>query len=345
LEQAMTKTLHPRAVRLRRYLTVLFATGVGVLSLTSHAQAMDHVGPQVSHLARIPGGLGSGSTIGPDGALYVSDGTSGSVDRMDPHTGGVSVYASGLPPRVLQIGGAVDVAFIGRQAYALVTMVGGDFVGGPHIGDAAGGIYRLDGHGRVSLVADIGAWSVVHPPTTSYFITTGVQYAMEVYRGEFLVSDGHHNRVLRVTLDGRISQFATFGNVVPTGLEVAGSRVLVSQAGPVPHLPESGRILALSRHDAPHEVARGARLLVDVEIGPRHQLYGLSQGHWDGEMEGSPALPNTGRLDKVEDGTLTPVTDTSGTPLVLDRPTSVDFVGHIGYVVSLTGDVYTVAGL
>ena len=340
----MTQTLF-RAVRLRRSLAVLIATGVGVLGLTTNAQAIDHAGPHVSHLARIPGSLGSGSTIGPDGSLYVSDGTSGSVDRIDPRTGGVSVYATGLPRRVLQIGGAVDVAFVGRQAYALVTMVGGDFVGGPHIGDAAGGIYRLDGRGRVSLIADIGAWSVAHPPTTGYFLTTGVQYAMEVYRGGFLVSDGHHNRVLRVTLDGRISQFATFGNVVPTGLEVAGNRVLVSQAGSVPHLPDSGRILVLSRHDGPREVARGASLLVDVELGPRHQLYGLSQGQWDGVMEGSPALPNTGRLDTVEDGRLTPVTDASGTPLVLDRPTSVDFVGHSAFVVSLSGDVYMVTGL
>jgi hypothetical protein len=341
----MTNNFRPAAVRLRRYLAVLLATGVGVVSLTSHAQAIDHVGPRVSHLARIPGGLGSGSTIGPDGALYVADGTSGSVDRIDPHTGAVSVYATGLPRRVLPIGGAVDVAFVDRQAYALVTMVSGDIVGGPNIGDAAGGIYRLDGHERVSLVADIGAWSVAHPPTTGYFLTSGVQYAMEVYQGGILVSDGHHNRVLRVTLDGRISQFATFGNVVPTGLEVAGNRVLVSQAGPVPHLPDDGRIQALSRHDAPHEVARGASLLVDVEIGPRHQLYGLSQGLWDGVMEGSPALPNTGRLDEVQDAALAPVTDASGTPLVLDRPTSVDFVGHTGYVVSLTGDVYTVTGL
>jgi len=341
----MTQALNPRAVRLRRSIAVLLATGVGVLGLTSPALATDHAVPHVSHLARIPGALGSGSTIGPDGALYVSDGTSGSVDRIDARTGELSVYATGLPRRVLQIGGAMDVAFVGRQAYALVTMVGGDFLGGPHIGDAAGGIYRLDGHGHVTLVADIGAWSVAHPPTTGYFITTGVQYAMEIYQGEILVSDGHHNRVLRVTLDGGISQVATFGDVVPTGLEVAGSRVLVSHAGPVPHRPDDGRIFALSRRDAPREVARGASLLVDVELGPHHQLYALSQGQWDGVMEGSPALPNTGRLDTVENGALTPVTDAGGAPLVLDRPTSVDFVGHTGYVVSLTGDVYKVTGL
>ena len=33
---------------------------------------------------------------------------------------------------------------------------------------------------------------------TDFFVPTGVQYALEPYRGGFLVTDGHHNRVLRV---------------------------------------------------------------------------------------------------------------------------------------------------
>jgi hypothetical protein len=37
-------------------------------------------------------------------------------------------------------------------------------------------------------------------------------------------------------------------------------------------------------------------MLLDVERGPRGQIYALSQGQWNGEREGSPALANTGRL-------------------------------------------------
>jgi hypothetical protein len=33
------------------------------------------------------------------------------------------------------------------------------------------------------------------------------------------------------------------------------------------------------------------------------------------------------------------VTDSSGNELVLDRPTSMEFVGNSGYIVSLTGAV------
>ena len=67
------------------------------------------------------GGLGSGSTIGPDGALYVTNGNDGTLVRIDPTNGSATVVGSGLPPQVIGVGGAMDVAFIGRQAYVLVT--------------------------------------------------------------------------------------------------------------------------------------------------------------------------------------------------------------------------------
>jgi hypothetical protein len=85
---------------------------------------------------------------------------------------------------------------------------------------------------------------------------------------------------------------------------------------------------------------------VDVETGPRHQVYALSQGQWDGVMEGSPALPDTGRLERVTAvGSLTPLLDGDGQPIVLDRPTSVEFIGRTGFVVSLTGAISMVTGL
>ena len=87
-------------------------------------------------------------------------------------------------------------------------------------------------------------------------------------------------------------------------------------------------------------------MLVDVERGRggAEKQYALSQGQWDGVGEGSPALPNTGRLVIVErDGSLTPVVDRHGQELVLDRPTSIDFRGNTAYVVSVDGNVYKIA--
>lgn len=216
---------------------------------------------------------GSGSTVGPDGQLYVTEGAAGRVLRVNPRTGHVTTFASGLPRSIIGIGGAMDVAFIGETAYVLVTLVGSD-VGGSD----KDGIYRVDGPHSFTVIADIGAFSIANPPKTDFFIPTGLQYAMERYRGGFLVTDGHHNRVLRVRLNGQITEAMTFANVVPTGLAIRGRKVYVSQAGPVPHEPQNGKIVSFrlkSESPTVHEVASGARLLTDVQFRAG-TLYGLA---------------------------------------------------------------------
>jgi hypothetical protein len=191
-------------------------------------------------------------------------------------TGEVTTFATGLPTALpdIGIGGAIDVSFIGQTAYVLVTLVGSD-VGGSSVV----GIYRVDGPESFTVVADIGEFSVANPPPSDFSVPSGVQYALEPYRGGFLVTDGHHNRVLRVTLDGEVTEFMSFDNTVPTGFDLSGNTVYLAEAGPVPHLPEDGRIVSLEpKSAAVTEVASGASLLVDVEFGGGRVLYALSQG-------------------------------------------------------------------
>jgi hypothetical protein len=276
---------------------------------------------------------GAGSAIGPDGALYVTERVPGRISRVDPQTGDVTTFANGLPAAVLPLGGVMDVAFVDDTAYALVTLVGTDVGGNSDVG-----IYRIDGPTSNTLIADIGAWSIANPPNTSFAVPTGVQYAMDNYRGGFLVTDGHHNRVLRIKLSGAISEMMTFGNTVPTGLAVHGKTVYMGEAGAVPHLPEDGRVVSFTPQSSGATViASGAPLLVDVEFGLGRTLYALSQGEWDGVAEGSPAFPDTGALMEVQsDGTVVSVMDN------LDRPTSVDFIGGTAYVVTLDGEVWMI---
>ena len=280
---------------------------------------------------------GAGSTIGPGGALYVTETAAGRITRVDPRTGATSTFASGLPRSVpVGIGGAMDIAFIGHTAYVLVTLVGSD-VGGSDVV----GIYRVDGPSSFTVVADIGAFSLDNPPDTPFFIPTGVQYSLETYRGGLLVADGHHNRVLRVTRGGAIRELIAFGNIVPTGLAVRGRTIYLAEAGPTPHLPEDGKVVSFGPRSATAtEVASGARLLVDVEFGRGRTLYALSQGVWDGVAEGSPALPNTGALVKVNrHGTFTVITDG------LNQPTSLEFIRNTAYVVTLGGEIWKINGV
>lgn len=281
------------------------------------------------------GGCGSGSTVGPDHALYVTDGKTGRVLRIDPDTGATSTFASGLPTSPAPIGGAMDVTFIGQTAYVLVTLVG-PFFGQPTIVD---GIYRIEKDGTGTPIADIGAWSIAHPPAnTIYFITSGVQYAIDTFRGGFLVTDGHHNRVLAISRKGEITELKTFGDIVPTGLAVHGNTIYMGEAGPVPHLPSTGKVVAIRANSGEvTDVASGASLIVDVELGRGNQLYALSQGPWnwpnDPGNAGLPASPNGGALLRVNDGSFTAVV--AG----LNQPTSLEFIGDTAYAVTLTGTV------
>lgn len=277
-----------------------------------------------------------GSAIGPRGALFVAEGVAGRISRVDPQSGVVTTFASGLPASLFGIGGGgvVDVAFIGKTAYALVTGVGSD-VGGSDVV----GIYRVDGPTSFTVIADIGEFSMLNPPTTPFDVPTGFQYALEPYRGGFLVTDGHHNRVLRVTLDGDVTEVIQFANIVPTGLAVSGNTVYLALAGPVPHLPQDGKVVSFGpKSRTATEVASGARLLVDVEFGRGRGLYALSQGVFPvGSEPGSPALPNTGALVEVNrDGTFTVVTEG------LNQPTSLEFIGNTAYVVTLAGQIWKI---
>lgn len=322
----------------------LVAVGAAVLALATPSAAGAAVAPahhrDVAEPRLVASGLegGSGSTIGPDGALYVTEGQAGRVSRVDLRTGEVTTFASGLPERIAPVGGPIDVAFRGSTAYVLVTLVGPE-VGGA---DDVVGIYRVDGPSSVTVVADLGAFSHANPPATDFFVPTGVQYALEPYRDGFLVTDGHHNRVLQVSLDGEVTEVLTLGNVVPTGIEATGGTVHVTLAGPVPHRPEDGRLVAFRVGDpAAQEVASGARLPVDVERGRGGVLYVLAQGDFrEGDPEGTPAQPGTGSLVRVDrDGTLDVVVDG------LDRPTSLELVGGTAYVVTLGGVVWRIDGL
>ncbi|MGD9752010.1 MAG: ScyD/ScyE family protein [Acidimicrobiia bacterium] len=294
-------------------------------------------------------GLGSGSTVGPDGALYVTNGKQGTLLRIHPSTGVATVVGTGLPPAVVEIGGAMDVAFLHGRAYVLVSLAGADLgvTGTPM------GLYVLVDDGRFSPFADIGAFAAANPPADpDVFLTEGVQYAVDVWRDGFLVTDGHHGRVYRISRSGDVSEFLTFPSTdtVLTGIETSKGDVLLATPGPIPHDPAASSVLEVRRGRT--EVIAGwaddyqgdAGLLVDVEYGRRGELYGLLQGHWDldpvPDNEGFPAAHDTGELVRVRrDGTFETVL--AG----LDQPTSLDFIGKSAYVVTLNGGILRVDGL
>jgi hypothetical protein len=289
-----------------------------------------------------------GSTIGPDGALYVAEGALGRVTRINLSTHRATTFASGLPAAVpgVGIGGPMDVAFVGTTAYVLVALV--DSAVGGHQRD---GIYRIDDGGNSTLLVDLGTWSFNNPPAPSvpfnYFLPDGLQFALQPIDAGFLVSDGHLNRILQVSKDGaEITVLKQFNDVVPTGLAKWGGSIFVAELGPSPNTPDTGKVVSFRLTDTQplgpaHDVATGVSMIVGTAFGGNGKLYALSQGIAPaGIQPGQPALPGTGRLLRVNyDGTFTILADK------LDRPTSVNVVCNTAYVVTLTGEVWEVKGV
>lgn len=316
--------------------TMTAATVVAALALSVPPSAQAQSPPATTIASGVDGA--SGSTIGPDGALYVTESQTGQILRIDPVSGERSVFATGLPVAIAPIGGPMDIEFDGDTAYVLVSLVG-EFFGSTD----PSGIYRMDGPDQWTVIADLGQWAIDNPPTDGleFEITTGVHYAMASFRDGFVVSEAHHNKLVHVTTAGEITLLEEYGNTVPSGLAIDGDRVLVAMSGPTPHLPEDGQIIA---HDAAAgsstRVAAGGPLLVDVEVGDDGAVYGLAQGFFTpGQDAGAPADPGTGELMVVDGDTLETVA--SG----LDRPTSVEIVGEDAFIVQMTGDVVRLDGI
>jgi hypothetical protein len=348
-----TITLPPtqpcRRVRTRRAaviaIALMSAAAIGSIGTAVHASPLA-AAPSAPHLlTTLPSHSGLGSTIGPDGALYFPEPAAGRISRVDPHTGAVSTFAGGLPVQFIPLAGVMDVAFINDTAYALVTLINPDlFPGSPYTAASRAllpvrvGIYRIDGLHRSTLIADIGRLANDHPPTGfPFYVPSGVQYALDNNRSGFIVTDGHHNRLLSVELDGTITQVAAYG-VDPTGMDVSGNSELSAEAGPTSHLPGNATTAPLNPGTITTTEITAAARFVDLERGPGQTLYALSQGTFQvGNDAGKPANPNTGSLVSV-DGHGGFATVATG----LDRPTSMEIIQNSAYIATLDGDIWVV---
>ena len=236
----------------------------------------------------------------------------------------------------------MDVAFIGSTAYALVSVVGSRFPADlfachpGRSGSTASTGRRARPSSRTSAV------SLREPAAAFPFVVpTGVQYALEPFRGGFLVTDGHHNRVLYATLDGNVSRDRSSATPSrpgsPSGEHGSTWRKQVRSAPAAERQDCLVRAGIVDRDD----VASGARLAVDVERGRGRTLFALSQGEFpcggDPGCAGSPASHDTGALMKANaDGTFTTVADG------LDQPSSLEIIGTTAYVVTLGGEIWEI---
>jgi len=295
-----------------------------------------------------------GLKVGPDGMIYVAEaGTAGDIDagsgdtasksgftgrisKVDPATGARTTVADKLPSNGGPEGdsvGPADVAFLGNQLYYVQTH-GGEAYGFP---DNPTGLYKVNGDGSVTLVADIGKFNIDNPipdvvDGKQEVEVGGNPYSMVVRDGNFYVVDGNQNQLMKITPTGTITRVTDFpGHPVTTGITYSGGGPFyVAALGTFPFSPAQGKVYQVGYPTgAITTVASGVSSLTDVEFGPGGQLYATNfMDQATDPASPLPWTPFTGKLMKVDPstGTFTPV----ATGFV--ALTAVTFIGDTAYL-------------
>ena len=336
------------------FVPAIAAAAMAVLiTLSVQTTGAQQPGPSAGSV--LVGGLlqPKGLVVGPDGFIYIAEsgtggdtdftldgaayknGYTGRISKVDPDSGARTTVVDGLASNAFAEGGEAvgpaDVAFIGSTMYYLQTHAG-DVWG---FNDFETGIYRVAGNGDLTLVADIGAYNADNPTVA---ITDGSQvdiepggnpYAMDVRNGAFWVTDGNHNRLLRVQTNGNIEEITEFpDHPVATGLTFGPNGTpYVSYLGEGPFFPEDGRVVSVNPvNGAITDIASGQPWMTDVEFGPGGQLYG-TQFNNQPALEESSVGPFQGTVLTVnDDGTMSPLV--TG----LSFPTFIEFDGDTAFV-------------
>jgi hypothetical protein len=311
-----------------------------------------------------PGGLyvaeagrgGDGACIpSPEGgeACY---GATGAITRVQVRSGRKRRVVGGLPSVAAQTGenpggnasGPHDISFDGGTGY-FVTGLGGNPAVRAQLGSAGGrlaGLFRLSRRGRVSKVADLGAYEAANDPDAgrpAAAVDSNPFSVDATVRGRILVTDAGGNTLLRVGSGGRIVTLAVFpwGQALappalglPEGTQIPYQPVptgVVRGRGRTPYVgqltgfpfPVGGANVYRVSGDAPSVRASGFTTIVDIAFDRRGRLYVLQIS-----STGLAGPPSPGKLIRIaRNGRQTELA--AGR---LEQPT--------GLAVSRGGDVY-----
>jgi sugar lactone lactonase YvrE len=250
--------------------------------------------------------------------------SSGRVMQISPR-GELSVAVDGLPFTHLPDHGdvgAADVAMLGGALYVLT--------GEGHAALSRSVLRALPDRSAQPVASLLNfAAAGLSPDLIGSGLVASNPYALAAAPdGRALyVADGASGRVLRVTLDGKISGFAALPHMPPlTGLAFGpDGRLYFANFSALPHAPGSGAIWAAARSGKLTPAATELTMPIDVGFDSVGSMYVLEFS--DGRRPAQPYAAGLGRLLRIErDGARTVVLDQ------LNYPTAMVF--------SRAGDLY-----
>ena len=201
--------------------------------------------------------------------------------------------------------GVADVAFVNGQLYALLAG-GGCSHGNPGVPNAVIRINRQQG--TAEMVANLSQFfrnhPVAHPNNgpTGDFEADGTPYHMRPFRGDLLVMEPNHGRLLRINLtrwrDPKIEQLtdvsAPLGHIVPTSIAFRDNRFYVGNLGQFPITVGAEKLYQITHDGFVIDYWGGFTTVLDVRVDDHGRLYVLEFS----SAAGFPA-PGNGRILRI----------------------------------------------
>jgi hypothetical protein len=291
-----------------------------------------------------------GLSFGPGGALYVAEagrggsggcvpsgepggppncyGATGAITRVDVESGRKTRIARQLPSLAPKEGqtagqdatGPHDISFRGSTGYFTVGLLANP-AARSQLGSAGArfaGLYRVNRRGKVSRVADLGAYEAKSNPDAGQpgaEIDTNPFSVDATGSGEILVTDAGANDLLSVTPGGAVKTLAVFPfrqtlappflgappgtripyQPVPTGVvRVSRRTAYVGQLTGFPFPVGAANVFRVKGSGAPKVKASGFTTVVDIALDEDRSLYVLQIS-----STGLAGPPSPGKLIRV----------------------------------------------
>jgi hypothetical protein len=268
-----------------------------------------------------------GLKFGPDGYLYVAEGGLGGQDSLTgtceqvippigPYKSGFTasiskVSSSGVVTRIAEnlpssqtsqqsgelVSGVADVAFIGNTLYALIGSGGCSH----RLPNNPNGVYRVNGDGTLSLIADLSDWSLNHPvanPEEDDYEPDGTWYSMINVNGAFYAVEPNHGEMVKITTNGNVKRVidvsATQGHIVPTVVAYHGNFYL-GNLHTFPIVPGSSGIYKVTPSGNIQLRETGLTAILGLVFDNQDRMYVLEMS----TAAGMPT-PNTGKIVRIQ---------------------------------------------
>jgi plastocyanin len=323
-------------------LVLLVSIAIPMVGVWGHAAAQEDAATD-SAIATVASGLTNprGFSWGPDGSLYIALAGTGGDTRIPAFEGftadigltsSIATISDGCATPVVQglvsflweeagwIWGAMDITFLGDVPYALLSGAGPSYLSP----SSFSGVFRLNGDGTMTMVADITSWLPEHPPAfiPPDYGSDGSLFDLEAAGDALLLSEAVGGQLIRVTPDGDISTVADLSedHLVPTGIAVdAEGNAYVGHETAAPYGDGASKVVKVTPDGTVSDAWTGLTVVTDVAFGPDGALYAAEMA--TGFTEGSADMPpDSGRIVRQTGSD-------SLEPVVTDLPYPV----HIGF--------------